>query len=428
MARSGSRTLHLSLLSVLVASSCGPDPAPSPVGGFVERDSAGVMIVENHTPEWGPGNFWTVDSEPDFVIGGPVRPNDVSADSSHLVWSIIGVAPLSDGRVALLSAAEKRVLLFEPSGIFSVSIGREGRGPGEFSDPEHLEVRSGDTIVVWDSYFGRVDYFDAAGTLLKERTIDLGAVVAATRTNAQRSPESVHRPLPDGSFLVKVHRNHWEPPREGELYRQPVKYVRIDSAYSTHSFGWWDGREYLSLPDPAPWVVPFPAASAVAAGGSPFTVYVTNGDYYQVHQFSAAGSLRRLFRRSHDPKAITRREVEEWKKANTELSPWVDWTDWDRAIAALPARRFHPPILGLHVDTEGYLWVADRITLSHGDWSVFSEEGRWLGTVRLPVGLISWIGEDLVIGIRLDFDLGYEVIEGYSLNRSAGTIRAKSFR
>ena len=75
-----------------------------------------------------------------------------------------------------------------------------------------------------------------------------------------------------------------------------------------------------------------------------------------------------------------------------------------------------------------YLWVADRITLSHGDWSVFSEEGRWLGTVRLPVGLISWIGEDLVIGIRLDFDLGYEVMEGYRLHRSAGTTRAQNLR
>lgn len=382
-----------------------------------------MLVVENHAPEWEPDHFWKVDSEPDFVIGGYGVSNGASNDSSHLVWSITGAAPLSDGRVAMLSTTHKRVLLFETSGAYSTSIGREGRGPGEFTDPEHLEVRSGDTIVVWDSYFGRVNYFDPTGTLLKERTIDLGAVVAATRTTAQRPPESVHRPLLDGSFLVKVRHSDWQLPGDGNLYRQPVKYVRIDSTYSAHSFGWWDGREYLSLPDPAPWVVPFSAASAVAAGGIPPQVYVTNGDHYQVHQFSSTGSLQRVIRRTLDPKSITRKEVEEWKKTNTELSPWADWTDWDRAMAALTVRRFHPPIRGLHVDTEGYLWIADRITLAGGDWSVFDKEGRWLGTVRMPVGLINWIGYDLVIGTRLDLDLGVETIEGFRLNRDVGAAR-----
>ena len=415
----------MGLFSTLATTSCGHDPVRDQVGDYETRDSAGVLIVENRAPEWEAGNFWTVDSEPHFVIGDHGGSSGAPSDSSHLVWNIIGVAPLSDGRVAMLSAVEKKVLLFEASGAFSTSIGRQGRGPGEFTDPEHLEVRSGDTIVVWDSYFGRVNYFDPAGTLLKERTIDLGAVVAATRTNVLRPAESVHWPLLDESFLVKVHRNDWQRPDDGELYRQPVNYVRIDSDYSAHSFGWWDGREYLSLPDPAPWVVPFSATSAVSAGGNPPVIHVTNGDRYEVHQFSSTGSLQRIFRRIVDSKPITQDEVEEWKRINTELSPWVDWTDWDRAIDALPERRFHPPIQGLHIDTEGYLWIADRITPDRGDWSVFDKEGRWLGTVKMPVGLINWIDHDLVIGIRLDSDLGVEVIEGYGLNRNVGTAPAK---
>lgn len=34
------------------------------------RDSAGIEIVENHTPVWSPADSWTQDPEPEFVIGG----------------------------------------------------------------------------------------------------------------------------------------------------------------------------------------------------------------------------------------------------------------------------------------------------------------------------------------------------------------------
>ncbi|MDE2882555.1 MAG: hypothetical protein OXU69_09105 [Gemmatimonadota bacterium] len=34
------------------------------------RDSAGVEIVENHAPEHPAESFWTVDPEPEFVLGG----------------------------------------------------------------------------------------------------------------------------------------------------------------------------------------------------------------------------------------------------------------------------------------------------------------------------------------------------------------------
>lgn len=56
------------------------------------------------------------------------------------MWDIVGVAPLADGRVAMVSAGERSVLLFERSGAFSNGIGREGRGPGEFFGPEHLHA------------------------------------------------------------------------------------------------------------------------------------------------------------------------------------------------------------------------------------------------------------------------------------------------
>ena len=396
-------------------------PADRPIHATA-RDSAGIEIVENHTPVWGPADSWTLDPEPEFVIGGYRGLHGATNDSSHLVWDIVDVAPLAEDRVAMVSAGERSVLLFERSGAFSNGIGREGRGPGEFFGPEHLQILPGDTVVVWDAYFGRVNYFHPSGRLLRERSIDLGSVIAATRTIGRHPPETVHQPLPDGSFLVEVRRADWERPADGGLYREPKEYVRIDSAYSTHSFGWWDGWESLSLQDArAPSSVPFGAGSTTAAGGSPLSVYVTNGDSYEVHQFAPSGLLRRIIRRSVEPIPISSRELEEWRELVSDLNEWVSWPAWDQAMAELPRRRYHPPIKGLLVDTEGYLWVSDRANLKGGgDWSVFSADGHWLGTVQLPVGMIRWIGKDIVIGGRLDFDLGVETIEGYRFSRRGG--------
>lgn len=404
--------LVLTLAPVVAA--CDQSTPKDPSIDVTVRDSAGIEIVENRAPQWGPEDFWTLDPEPEFVIGGYRGLYGATNDSSHLIWRIRGVAPLSDGRLAMVSAGERTGLLFERSGAFSNTIGRPGRGPGEFFGPEHLQVLPGDTIVVWDAFFGGVSHFDPSGRLLKERSIDLGAVIAATATTGRRPPETVRKPLPDGSFLVEVRSADWQRPSDGSVYREPVEYVRIDSAYSAQSFGWWDGRERMALDDPrAPSGLPFAVGSAVAAGGNPLSVYVTNGDSYEVHQFSPKGLLVRIIRRAADePVPISASELEDWRETISELNPWATWPSWDRAVAALPPRRHPPPIRGIRVDTEGCLWVLDGPM----QWSIFGPEGRWLGSLRLPVGL-SWIGKDLVIGMRPGSELGIDTFVGHRLVR-----------
>ena len=404
----------------LCGAACEHETVPIPTSGFAISDSAGVPIVENYAPETDSDEFWTVDSEPEFVIGGYSGLFGAANDSSHLVWRVTGVAPLSDGRVAMISASNKVILVFERSGAFSSAFGREGEGPGEFAvGPAHLQVFPGDTIVVWDAGFRRVNYFDPSGTLLRERHIDVGAVMEATSTADQSPPEAVTRPLPDGSFLVEMYPRDWPMPDHGAVYRKPIHFARVDAAYTVHSFGWWAGREYLSTPPSVAWFVPYAARSMIAAGGNPVLVYATNGDDYEIRQFSDTGKLQRVLRRTVPPRnPLTRSLIRENKEANEALGSAFDWPAWERMVADLP-RRYEPAISHLKVGSEGYLWVRDRTKSEGGNlWSVFSPEGRWLGTVLLPLGAIRWIGRDLLILSTIDPDLGIETITGYRLNRT----------
>ncbi len=409
---SAARACVLALAPVLCVSACDR-PAPEPRSaepqavGVTVRDSAGVEIVENHAPIWRDGDFWTVDPEPDLVLGG--------------LWNVFRVAPLSNGRIVMLTPDdETKVQVFEPSGRLSASFGRAGQGPGEFNYPLHLQVLRGDTIVVWDRMFGPVYHFDHSGKLLRERRIDFGALIEATRTYGLHPGESVHWPLPDGSFLVDAVPSDWRPPAEpGQIYRRPAGYVRIDSAYSAHSFGWWDGRERLSSGrDNLFSGVPFPAQAMTVAGGDPPSVYVTNGDRYEVHQFSMSGVLRRILRRTVDPIAFTDDEYEEWKELVKAWNPNRNWRRWERLIGEL-SRRYHPAIRSFSMDSEGFLWINDRWNRQLGttEWSVFDAEGRWLGTLELPSAGIYWIGRDFILGGHVDFDTELQTVERYRLDR-----------
>ena len=411
----------LACVAVLFASGCDR-PAYEPRStevqtvGVTIRDSAGIEIVENHAPIWDSGDFWTVDPEPEFVLGGL----GALGDSAHLIWNVFGAVPLSDGRIVMLTPdGDTKVRVFEPSGRLSASFGRTGRGPGEFQYPMRLQVLQGDTIAVWDHMFGPVYYFDPSGTLLRERRIDLGALIAATRTGNQHPGENVHWPLADGSFLVEVFPGDRQPSEPGQIYRPPTGYVRIDSAYSAQSFGLWEGYERLSTGrGMLPSNVPFPAQAMTVAGGDPPSVYVTNGDRYEVHQFSMSGVLQRILRRTADPVAFTDDEYEKWKTTIQALNPNLDWRRWERVMSGL-SRRYHPAVRNFWVDSEGFLWIMDGSNQQLGttQWSVFGAEGRWLGTVSLPGAGIFWVGEDFILGGHVDFDTGLQTVERYRLDR-----------
>lgn len=426
MLRHSTRTCMFAWVSLLSVTACDrpasePGLTESQTVGVTIRDSAGIQIVENRAPVWDSADFWVVDPEPEFGLGGLGAPRD----AAHLIWNIFAARPLSDGRIVMLIPdGDHKVLVFEPSGRLSASFGRTGRGPGEFQYPTFLQVLQGDTIAVWDLMFGPVYYFDPVGKLLRERRIDLGALIAATRTGNQSPAETVHWPLPDGSFLIEAFRSNWQPPAEpGRIYRSPTGYVRIDSTYSAHSFGWWEGRERLSSGgENLPSHVPFPAQSMTVAGGEPPSVYITNGDRYEVHQFSMSGVPQRILRRGVEPVAFTDYEYESWKETVQVVNPNRDWRRWERVIDGL-SRRYHPAILSFWVDSEGFLWVNDSWNwqLGTSTWSVFDAEGRWLGTIPLPSAGIFWVGEDFILGGQVDFDTGLQTVERYRLDRRTGT-------
>lgn len=430
---------------VAIALLCGCGEAPSARGaageggGVTIRDSAGVEIVVNHAPEHPVGQFWTIDPDPWIVLGGAENPGDQANDSAQLIWEVVGVARLVDGRVAVLSSENRRLLLFEPSGTLSRAIGRAGEGPGEFTRPEHLQYLPPDTLVVWDYFLSSILSFDTAGRLLGERSIDFARMM-------QRVPgvtgEGMELPLPDGSFIASRVGGEPEPePIPGSLVRLgPADIFRIDRDYAPRLLGTWEGME-LWVPreqfaDEFPVAPTFGPDFHMAAGGRPPSIYVSDGARNEVLQFSQDGSPLRIIRRTTDPVPVTREARTAWEESFFRLGDMIGEPVPANLFDGMPMRESFPPVTGLVVDAEGHLWVKGWSATDSGmpvqQWSVFDPAGRWLGVVAEPPDPWSfvflaachwrfspcWIDREVFLTVRRD-ELGVERVEGYRIRRGA---------
>lgn len=451
-----SRGTGLLILSAAAAAGCDrPAPQPNRTAAepaFDVYDSAGVEIVVNHAPQRPRGQFWTIDPEPAFVLGETRLPGtgpqggDARDPNEGAIWRVRGMARLADGRIAVLSAENRQLFLFEPSGKLSRTIGGHGRGPGEFVRPEHLWYLPPDTLMVWDYFMGPVTRFDTAGRVLDRRHIDLGR--ALEQLPDQASPESRTIALPDGSFLVRVvlRDRHLERPPDDALVRHPpVEYVRLDNKYAPVSLGIWPGPQRWVVPErlgrasaAVKWYLESgdhlhqtSLATAIAAGGHPTSVYLSPGDRNEIRQFSLDGTLLRIIRRTAPPVRVTERAHRADQRHSirvlTAVNSGADW--YGPIVMAQPMWKAYPPIHGMVVDTEGRLWVrewSDRETGVPDQWSVFSSEGRWLGVLDEPASPTAmpdlghcqrcWIGKDFFLTLRRD-DWGGEQIEAYRIRR-----------
>jgi hypothetical protein len=107
------------------------------------RDSSGVRIV-SYTRQDRPRGRWTLDTKPRLQIGG--------ADDGPTGFAVIkGVAHLSDGSIAVANQRPSEIRIFDASGRFVRSLGRNGTGPGEFNRVPFRLLRSGDTLIGSDN-------------------------------------------------------------------------------------------------------------------------------------------------------------------------------------------------------------------------------------------------------------------------------------
>jgi hypothetical protein len=399
----------LVLLPPLLAA-CGGSGGDS-AAGPARRDSAGIAIVENSAPRWAAGEAWTVAATPRLDVGG-------GDDPVANFTGFAGTFRLTSGRIVVIEPQGSVMKLIDSAGNVT-AVGRQGGGPGEFQFLVWAGRMPGDSILTFEVGGRRFQLFGPDGTFVRNVTFQ-----------PDIDGQFPIPPMPAGAFAdgtVLTQRSSKPPfPFEG-----PVGSIRRDSAMVIRydqegkpldSLGVWPSAELFGVemqmgPQKmrVPMARPFSPQLQLAVLND--TVYVGNGDAYEVRVLTPDGRPVRIVRRAGERKAVTPAMIAEYKEdflgATEEFRqmPPQLVEQMKASVEVAPYPETLPAYGRVLVAADGHLWVQEAEGTSLAGlggsrtWSVFAPDGAWLGDVTMPEGItVQAIGADWVVAQKDDED------------------------
>jgi len=376
--------------------------------GATVRDSAGIEIVENSSPEWKDGTGWRLADTPDVDIGV------LEGADEYQLFQARDAKRLTDGRIVVANGGTNELRFYTPDGNHVASAGREGGGPGEFQQLGWIRTFGGDSLMVYDFSLGRMSVFDDNGTFARsfkitpigEASFVIGADVFSDGMVLAKSPlifaGGIENGLNRRDELFQTYTATGEPVDSLGAFPGPEQFIQTGGS---------GNRRFIAITS-----LPFGRTPATAVYGTRFCFGAS--DTYEIACYERDATLRRLIRRSVPPRPVTPADVEAYKER--ELADVEDENarrDAERRYEEMPVPETMPAYATFTLDAVGDLWVRE-FTVGEAatwTWTVFDPEGRMLGTMALPPDFrVTQIGDDFVLGLWRD-DLEVEHVRLYTL-------------
>ena len=367
--------------------------------GAQVRDSADIRIIENASPAEGSRLDWRIGPEPTLSIG------QVDGEEPYLLYRAGDATRLGDGRIVVANRSTQELRAFDARGTHVATWGGEGEGPGEFTELWQVTRWPGDSIAAWDAPRGGISVFASDGSF--GRTFNLETYGSPVWMFL--FPVSVTR---DGSVLAVT---------RPEGVDTLVVELRNGEGRTTANFGTHPSTEPHSFVEGGS-----RTGFRKIFGREP--VYDTWGDLvvigstnrYELKAFRADGTLDRIVRRAHVPRAPTPADVASYIDGR-QPPPTPDMSDaeagsvrrWRRGYESVPVAEHFPAFESIVTDAVDHLWVEEYEFPGEERpgqlWTVFDPEGHMLGFVETPeVFSIYEIGEDYILTwVRGEMDVEY---------------------
>jgi hypothetical protein len=398
------------LLPCLALAACGGEAGG---GRAVVRDSAGIAIVENVSPDDSAAYAWWRIGELLLDIGGE------GAGPGQDLFRVSSARRLGDGSIVVANSGTSELRFFDADGALVRTAGRRGDGPGEFQGISWLTADALDTLLVFDARANRVSVLAPDGAFARDFLFGgAGAIAAPVGQFA------------DGSFagrLTVVVRPGANQPLPDGLTRPDIAIVRLDpDGRLADTIGVFPGAERFIRVTSAGGQIRSIEVTTPLFGRTPYHVAVgdelvsATQDDPEMRVFGADGALRRIVRTGRLPEPIT--DAHRGALIEKRL---INVPDEGRAsvragLEALPSAGTVPPYAALLLDREGNLWLADYDDglKPPGRWTVYAADGRGLARITLPERFTPYeIGADWILGRELD-DLDIEHVRLYAIARN----------
>ncbi len=378
----GSRSGALLLLCAIAA--CGDADSGTPL--VVQRDSAGIIIVEAMRPLWGDSSLWRIDPDPvvDLTLTG--------SGPSHEFFRSGSMKQRPDGSLVIADRNSREVRVFSETGEFQGAFGGRGDGPGEFTNLGRVE-NAGDTLLA----FGRGRVVVASHDLAVIRTF-----------NVDRFAYDLHH-LRGGAIVPELRPPILPQQGVSGLIRNPQPLVLLDlEGTQIDSIGETRGSEsYVHARDGE-----FGGAEPLFARSAHIEtlegrLFRGSSDMMQVEELDRSGSLVRILRIPGYPLELSDALVAAERAARFEAVPEAMPAFLRQMVEDFPTPATRPAYSDLLVDPSGAVWLQLHRGTSEQDqpqeWLVLDADGTWLGNVGIPGRFtVSDITMETVLGVWRD--------------------------
>jgi hypothetical protein len=334
----------------------------------------------------------TARASPDLPIAWTVADTAalrVGASDTEGLVTVTSAATLPGGGIAVADGGTNRIDVFDDSGRRVRTLGREGRGPGEFTYPSWIGLR-GDTLRVWDMVQARLTLFDTAGAVIRTEppVTDLGSfprVAGAFEDGPLLLLGAASEQWRAGAFrdsLLLIRANL------AQATRDTLGRVPGDEQFGSRSS---DGRTSETT------TLPFGRRTVVAVRGD--RTYVGTGDTPEIKSTADGNAWSRAAAVPAARRRISRKDVDEyWARLITRDARAGSGRRRPEGLT-YPAE--YPFYADLVIAVNGDLWVAIPPRPSEWSqgtrWMVFGSGGAARGSVYvrgrarvLEVG-VGWI-------------------------------------
>lgn len=402
----------LAALSCLIAlAACGI--AGADTAATTMRDSSGVTIVEHDLTKL--QQACSIEAEPRVSIGVE------EGEEPYMLARLGGAIRLGDGRIVLANRATSEIRYFDSTGKWIRSSGRQGRGPGEFSDPFYIQPLRGDTIYVGDFRPFQYLVFDEKGDWVRSVKPD---------PMEMNSPRSMNI-LADGRIF-----NGREDPfakLPNFAPRTMVMELYDPDGKLTDTVAVLENGRYGRLDDDPTSVFVFPIFESFAQArsrGDRIVIGHASRPELRVQRSDAGLPLDRIIRWDVGSRDVTAADVEAFKAATIAQNASIPAEMKPRFLAPLisedrPVADSFPAFGMLMLASDGAIWIREyprpADTTAH-HWIAFERDGRFrcrLDTRRFREYL-DW-GRDYLLVADPDTATDVERVRLFAIRGPAGS-------
>lgn len=333
-------------------------------------------------------------------------------DGPAAMTAIAGLTVGRDGHLYVSQPQEALVRVFDARGRPVRTIGREGKGPGEFVLPSRMGWR-GDTLWVADEVQGRINLFTVDGTPVRSiqfahtsaltggKTVIPGDVLAdGSVLGLWRAPlRALAGPTPVAVPLVRF-TGGGRPLNQLARVERHNEYAMLESA---------GGVTFVRQPftDTPLWEVT-PDGSHLVIVTRPAATSAARAEFL-VRKIHFSGRTVFSGRYPYVPRPLSPREVAEatGEQAEGLANSRVPGPPEAAARAALQSAfyrpRFRPPVTTLLSGGDGTTWLRREETGGQVLWWVLDPGGSYLATVLLPAALeVRYADRTQIWGVERD--------------------------